>query len=372
MSSSPPPGPWGGQPGAPGFGQPHPGLPPPGYQQPWYPPPGPPNKGNGTRWLIAGALVAVIAVAAAVIVVVLHSNSGDSAKGSTSSASAAGIASADDKGPVTVITADPSCASWTPIINTATDRTNQTGWNKRDPSIPASAWTPEQRTQYQEATKAMLAAADQTVTLARLTPHRVMRELYEQLIAYSHAYAESIVNYTPIDDKLARVTTAAAATVSAICDAITHGSAAARAPLVTSAQSPTGASPPSDPAKPARFLTSANPVCRDWDAQGDAFNAATAEWQKTDGNIPVSQWSTRDKALNDAFVPVMNAFDEKTEELGRRSGNPTLEDLAVLTAQYGSAFVKSFPTYAASDQYLYAVTGHSTGVVSAACEAVGA
>lgn len=377
MSSSPP-GPWGAQPGPPGFGpsgpgqqpagQPYRGSPPPGFQQSWYPPPGPPNKGNSTKW-IALAVVAV-AAAAAVIVVVLHSNSGGNSTSSATSASASGIASANDNGPVTIITEDPSCAAWAPLIETLAS-TEQNGWDKRDPSLSASAWTPAQRAQYQAVTAAMLRAADQTVALAKLTPHRVMRELYEQAIAYWRAYADSIANYTPIDDNLARVATTGAATAQAICNAITHGSAAARAPLTTAASPPTQPSASGDPAKPVRFLTNSNPVCGEWKAQGATFNAATAEWQKINADTPASQWSPEEKALNDAFAPEMNSSDDKFVQLGRQSGNPTIEDLAVLNAQYGSAFVQSLPSYVAADQYLYSVTSYSTGVVGAACKAVG-
>ena len=39
-------------------------------------------------------------------------------------------------------------------------------------------------------------AADQTVQLAKVTPHRVMRELYEQFISYSRAYVDAVPTYT--------------------------------------------------------------------------------------------------------------------------------------------------------------------------------
>ena len=59
------------------------------------------------------------------------------------------------------------------------------------------------RAQYEAVGQAMRSAADQMVPLVKLTPHRVMRELYEQFIAYSRAYAERIPTYTPQDDNLA-------------------------------------------------------------------------------------------------------------------------------------------------------------------------
>ena len=47
-------------------------------------------------------------------------------------------------------------------------------------------------------------AADQTVPLAKLTPHRVMRELYEQFIAYARAYSDAIPTYTAGRQSLGR------------------------------------------------------------------------------------------------------------------------------------------------------------------------
>jgi hypothetical protein len=375
-TSPPPPGPWGAHPGPPTYGQPMPGHPgqgpvPPGYQQPWYPPPGPPHKGGTTKWLILAALVAVVAVAVAVIVVVLHSGSGAGSKSSSTSTSASDIASANDTGPVTVITQDPSCAAWTPIIDTLAAAEKQSGWDKRDASIPASAWNAEQRQQFQAAGAAMVKAADQTVALAKLTPHRVMRELYEQSIAYSHAYSDSLANYTPADEYLALAANAAGGAVGAICDAISYGSAAARGPLVAAPAPPTQTAPPNDPAKAQRLLTASNAVCKDWADDGSQFNAATADWQKTDPSTPASQWSPAQKALNDTVGPLISASATKFEQLGRRSDNPTLEDFAVLTAQYGRAYVQGLPTYVPGDRYLFTTTSFSSGVVRAACQAVG-
>ena len=65
------------------------------------------------------------------------------------------------------------------------------------------------RDQFEAVGQAFRNAADQMVALAKLTPHRVMRELYEQYIAYSRAYADSIATYSPADDNLALVAVAA-------------------------------------------------------------------------------------------------------------------------------------------------------------------
>ena len=56
------------------------------------------------------------------------------------------------------------------------------------------------RAQYIAAGQSMRGAAAQTVGLVKLTPHRVMRELYQQFIAYARAYAERMPKYTPADN----------------------------------------------------------------------------------------------------------------------------------------------------------------------------
>ncbi len=179
-----------------------------GPQQPWGPPPGPPpRRGGKGKWILAGiAVLAVIAVTVVITVLVVGQDSGNSPSptptptgGPTSD-----IASVNDKGPVTVITEDPTCASTTPILQTLADL-QANGWDKRDPAVPASAWTPPVRSQFEAVGHGMRSAADQMVALAKRTPHRVMRELYEQFIAYSRAYADRIPTYTPPDDNFALV-----------------------------------------------------------------------------------------------------------------------------------------------------------------------
>ncbi|VCT92441.1 hypothetical protein MHAS_04168 [Mycolicibacterium hassiacum DSM 44199] len=100
----PPPPPW---PGFPAAGQPQsrPG-----------PPPAPGKRGRARKWILGGiTLLAVIAVTATITVVVSR-GSGDGA--STPPADTYGLASADDKGPVAIITEEPTCAPWDPIRET--------------------------------------------------------------------------------------------------------------------------------------------------------------------------------------------------------------------------------------------------------------
>ncbi|WP_301123127.1 hypothetical protein, partial [Mycolicibacterium fortuitum] len=263
---------------------------------------------------------------------------------------------------------DPSCAAWTPIQKTLAGR-EKNGWTDRDPSIPASAWSPEQRTQYQEVAKALQDAADQTKPLVKLTTHRVMRQLYEQFIAYSRDYSAAIPNYAAKDDVLISTAGTASNVLSRICQAISFGSAAARAPLAPKGTPPDTVAQPEDPDHPKRFLTSLDPVCPDLRAASDQFLADIADWLKTDPNIPASQWSPEQKALNDAVAPVLRQSADELDKFGRRSDNPMLQDFAALAAQYRRAYAHAIPTYTPADQHLYNASLYTVGVIDAACEA---
>jgi hypothetical protein len=369
MSVPPPPNQWGSQP--PTGDQPvgaQPWGPPPGGQ-PWGLPPGPPPRGGKGKWIFAGiAVLAVIAVTVVITVLVVGKDSGSSPSPTSTAGPAADIASANDKGPATIITQDPTCEPTRPILDTLAGQQAK-GWDKRDPSIAPAAWTPEIRAQYEAIGQAMRSATDQMVPLTRLTPHRVMRELYEQFIAYSRAYADSIPTYTAADDHLAVVSSTAANAIGYICAAISYGSAAARGPLLQSPPAPSEVDPVGDPANPQRFLTEPNAVCADWLATSTKFSNDTADWLPTDPDIPVGQWSAAQRAINDAVAPVMSAFADDLQSLGERSGNPTLRDFAELAAQYRRAYVQSLPTYMPADKYLANSSLVLGGVVEAACAA---
>jgi hypothetical protein len=322
-----------------------------------------------------GAVVLIVVVAVTVGATLLFTGGGSSDDPPTATSStpttsgvASDIASANDKGPVEIITDDPTCAPWTPINDTLANRQDN-GWRNRDSSVPAVAWSADVRAIFQEVGAAFDAAADQTVPLVKLTPHRVMRELYEQFIAYARAYADSLPTYTEPDNHLATVAVAATLALTYICNADKSGSAAARAPLVGDVDAPSTTSTPR-PVKPTEFLASSNPVCREWSTAVNQFNTDVAEWTKTDPTIPVAQWSPELKSLTEAAVPVLGGFADTMQTLALRSENPTLQDFAALSAVYLDAFVKALPTYVPNDQYLYSVAMQASALINEACLAV--
>jgi hypothetical protein len=306
------------------------------------------------------------------MLVVGKDSGGGSPTPSPTNGNGSDFASANDKGPVGIITDDPTCDAWQRVAREYSEKSKSVNWSSRDQSLPASAWSPEQRTMYDTVGKAMTDAGDQTVNLVKLTPHRVTRELYEQFNAYARALVARIPNYTADDRFLAGTTDGIASALSMICSAIDNRSAQPLAPLIPEAAPPTSVSPPGNPAEPKQFLTSIDPVCSDWISVVDKFSADTAAWRATDPNIPATQWTPEMKALNDGVAPTMTAEADDLEELGRRSDNPTLQDFAVLAAQYQRAFVKALPTYTTADFYLAEAASYSVSSVNAACKAVGA
>lgn len=331
-----------------------------------------PNDNKNLKWAMGG--VAAVAVLATVVAVVLLFGGGDSGgrahpdEGSNQEASA-GVASVKDTGPVTVITEDTSCAAWT-AINNELSNSGQGLWNERDRSVPASAWTPKQRAQFAAAGQSIRGAAAQAVGLVKLTPHRVMRELYQQFIAYARAYAERIPKYTPADDNLAGAANSASSALGSICAAIIDGPAAARGPLVPPSAPPSDIAPVGNPANPQPFLTSENAVCSEWKSALDQFGKQTAAWQQLDPNVPAIYWNREQKAVNYAVAPVMNSYANKLEQLGRQSDNAIWQDLANLSAQYRRAFVVSLPTYTPTDNHLANAANFVSTTILGACAVV--
>jgi len=379
MSVPPPPNQWGSQPptggqpvGAQQWGPQPGGAPQWGPQQPWGPPPGPPPRGGGkAKWILAGiAVLAVIAVTVVITVLVIGKDSGGESPTPTNG-NGSNFASANDKGPVGIITDDPTCAGWNRIADGLSAQERSVDWAARDKSIPASAWTAQQRTTYESVANAMRTAADQSVGLAKATPHRVMRELYVQFGAYVRGFDDKFQTYTASDQHLPEVVDGIAASLVNICAAITYGVAQAQAPLVPAAAAPSELSPIDDPATSLRFVNKNAPVCSEWATVFEKFDADTANWRALRSDIPADQWTLEQKALNDAVVPLMNTFADDLERLGRSSNNPVLDDFAVLAAQYRRAYVRALPSYTSVDNYLANASTNLVKSVYSACKAVG-
>jgi hypothetical protein len=316
------------------------------------------------------AVLAVIAVTVVITVWVVGKDSGgESPTPSPTNGNGSDFASANDKGPVGIITEDPTCPAWNHIADTYVATQTKVNWSSRDPSIPASAWTPDQRAMYEAVSKAMRDAADQTVNLVKVTPHRVVREMYEQFIAYARLFADKAKQYDANDNHLPAVVDGLASSLVDVCGAITYGSAATQAPFVPKAATPSHPSDLGDPASPQIFMTNADPVCAEWLSTYEKFDADTADWRRIDPNIPAAQWTPDQKAVVDAVVPIMTAFADKAAQLGQDSKNPTFQDFATLSAQYRRAYLFALPTYTPADNYLVTSSTFIAMSINPACSA---
>jgi hypothetical protein len=364
MSVPPPPNQWGSQPPTGG---------PTGAPQ-WGPSPQPPPRGGGKgKWIFGGiALLAVIAVTVVITVLVVGKDSGSGESPTPTNGNGSDFASANDKGPVGIIIDEPTCPAWNRIADQYVSAETTTHWRDRDASIPAKAWTSDQRSMYESVGKAMDSAAGQAVDLVKVTPHRVVRELYEQFIAYARILNRSVPEYKPEDNYLAGVVDGAGSALVSICGAITYDSAATQAPFASKAPSPSRISDSGNVADPQRFLTSPDAVCSDWLSAYRQFDADSADWRHADPNKAATEWTPEEKALNDAVVPLMAAFADRAEEIGTRSQNAVLQDWALLSAQYRRAYVHAIPTYTPADNYLVSTSTYLAQAINTACLAVGA
>jgi hypothetical protein len=216
----------------------------------------------------------------------------------------------------------------------------------------------------------MRVAADETVELAKLTPHRVMRELYEQSIAYWRAYADAIPRYQPADNYLALTAGSAAGAIASICDTLDFGAAAGRSPLLLPGSPPAHLPPIGDPARPARFITAPSPFCEEWTAMVGRFEDEIRTWRdRTDPNIPAVGWSPAQRTLFNDVIPAMQRNADRSQLLGLVSGNVVAADFAALSAQYRRAFIDAIPTYGPSDAYLNTVASRLLSVTDHACRA---
>lgn len=362
---------WGGQPQQPGqpYGAPYQGQ--PGGQ--WGPPQQwaggpPPNKRGRGKWILIGlALVAVIAVSVVATVLVLRPESGGGG-GSTPAAQNGNseFASANDTGPANIISEDPTCEAWMRVARDYSAKAKSVGWANRDPHVPASAWSAEQRTAYETVGKALADAAEPTENLAKQTPHRVMRELYGQFVAYSRAFSSAVPTYEPSMDGLVNVAGTLHAALSAMCGAVDYKSVQSTAPLVAEPAAPTSVAQLSD--TPEKFVdSSSNSVCKDWLSLIEQFDKDTAQWVTVDANISASEWTPEQKSIYEAVVPVMRTQADSMEKLGRSSNNPILEDFAVLSSQYMRAYVVAIPHYTASDNFLSDSSRFLTSTIVWAC-----
>lgn len=266
----------------------------------------PPQRGSEkTKWILGGLAVALAIALAVVITVVLvrPDNGGDSIP-ANAGANGAGseFASANDTGPITIITEDPTCDAWNSIAREYTGTAASIKFDDRDDSVPATSWTPEQRAMYDSMKTALTKATDQTVNLTKITPRRSLRMVYEQFIAYGRTFAERIPAYVAEDDVLMTEVNGASASLTNICGAVTYRSAQAAAPRMSAVSAPADVAEPDKVGSPTRLLAAPNPVCSDWESMTTKVDSESDPWIAIDKSIPAQDWTPEQKKINDAVA----------------------------------------------------------------------
>ena len=329
----------------------------------------PPPTVNGLKWLlIAVAVLLVVGISVGATLIVTRGGKGAATKPALSD-STSDIASANDTGPVSIITDEPTCQSYMPINNSIADA-EANGWGAQRSALgPASEWTPDQRSRVQAVASAIRNGADQVVPLKKKTPHRVVRELYEQFIVYGRAYVDSLEKYTPEDNALASTNVNAGSALAGICNAITYGSAA-RSLGVPHGGAPAKVAIPANSADPQRLISSSNPTCTEWIARESSFTSATPEWAELDTGITGSQWTPDQRALQNSAVKLLTEWANDMETAGSQSGNPPFEDFASTAALYIRAYVPLGENYIDTDAWLIYTAFRISNMISGACRAV--
>jgi len=346
--------------GPPGY----PPQPPPGWPQPTHPPQ---KQGNSLKWLLIGvAVLLVIGITIGATLLFTRNGGGGSTTGTSSGTSE--IASANDRGPVSIITDEPTCASYMSINNSIAN-VEANGWGAQRSSLgPRPVWTAEQRAQVQSVATAMRNAANQLVPLTKQTPHRVVRELYEQFIAYGRAYADSVDTYVPSHDNLASANVNAGSALAGICNAITYG-AAARSVALQPAAEPSAVNKPADPQRPEMLIATATADCIDWVNRERNFTAATTDWADLDTGIAGSQWTPEQRSVQEAAVKQLSDWADFMDTAGIKSTEPAFQDFAILAALYIRSYLPLGDRYIDSDAWLTYTAFRLSNVISSACDA---
>ena len=329
-----------------------------------------------------GAVVTAVVAVGAVVVVTGRASDNGSASSESASPSApkprpaaadprpTTVASADDTGPLALLTSDVTCGPWD-NVQTAIGVAQRRGWAQRDPSVPATEWEPGVQAQYEAVGDALRSGTDTAVTLGAQTPSRAMRELYDAFVVYGRAYADALPTYRAQDDALATTSLAALDSITNVCAANRSITAMPQLPDVEPAPPPTTPPTVGDPANPVRFLPSAqpNPACGQWLSASADLRTQIQPWLALDPGVGVGQWTAEQRSVQDDAARTFAAHADAMEGAGRRSGNATFEDFATFGALYLRAFVAEEPLYWSGVHDLAEVGLSVDGLLAAACQA---
>lgn len=114
-----------------------------------------------------------------------------------------------------------------------------------------------------------------------------------------------------------------------------------------------------------------DPVCTKWSALSADYKRRRAEWETTDPQVPVDRWTTRDRELNQAVVPVLRSEAADMRRLADEATNPGLRAVLQYQANYESLFADRIPTYTPDrDNRLWQAAMDFSNAANSLCTAV--
>lgn len=138
-------------------------------------------------------------------------------------------------------------------------------------------------------------------------------------------------------------------------------STSASAPTVT-VEAPAPQFKPTIPVTP-------DPVCAEWLPIADSYSAKQTEWSMKSGDpdLPASSWNDEQRALNKAFIQIVEDQIVDLKRLADKAQDPFLAGLLRAQAMYEEAYIIRLPNYEPSDRPLWQAAYDFSGAVRAAC-----
>lgn len=305
------------------------------------------------KWVLIATVVIVIVAVTAVVITVVKSEGSSTGDSETVSAAPSDVASAGDKEPVSIVIEDASCDAQIPIFKNFYEGIKASGYDDMDRTVPASLWSPEERRSASEAKRVTAATIAQMGPLVKLTTHRVMRELYEQTMAYWQAWIDKVPTYVGSDDAYWAAGNSGERAIIKMCEALRYKPAQARSFLADPPIPPKSFSEVTS-ATPQPFLAGGADQCGEYTATMAGYydDPVIDQWLKIDYKIVASGWDSNQRQLTEKAGDILIKLAHKLSNLGSDSGNPVMADFTAMGAQYLTAYAHALPSYTPNDNYL--------------------
>lgn len=134
-------------------------------------------------------------------------------------------------------------------------------------------------------------------------------------------------------------------------------------PVTVTAAAPPVQFNPTIPATP-------DPVCAEWAPLHDSYRTQLAAWVAVDPNIPASQWSPDQRAVNMAVIPVLRSEASDMRRLAQTAKDPLLKALLQEQAVYEDHTAQAIPDYQPNDAKFWGAVVNFSNTVNALCTAV--